>query len=278
MQQFDFPSSWDDRAFNAIYSLVDLELDHTQFENFFNETLRAHDGSLSFVGDLVLAACLMIDSDVRRQLPKFSEYCDATPQVWDVFKHSVSYAQQVMSEFDLRYTENEHSLAGSIHKAIAALLFEAFLELDTPSRITFKNEASEFTLLSDGRSLCVTFNLDGHRDGGAATLTTMFLQMLNHQSGSDWTNKQYSNFVSERYCAGLEVLMNFKELDTEDLLGRLIGFYTGFRSIGPLDIEFLPEYESPWHFVLNSLASQQGWLQLRINPSQGQYPKNWSDF
>lgn len=277
MSQFTFPSSWDGRAFDAMSYMVDLELEHDQFEGFFEETIE-NQSSLGFVGELVLASCFMFDSDALRQLPKFSEYCDSTSEVWNVLKHSVSYAQKVMKNYDLLFTGNDRSPAGALHKALAALLFGAVLDLEHSSRLSLKNDASEFTLTSDGTNLCVTFNLDGYRDGGAATLTTVFLQMANNQIDSEWTSQRYSNFVSERYCAGLEVLSNFKELDQYELLHRLTAFYSVFRSVGPLDIEFLPDYESPWNFVLNSLAEQQNWLQVRINPGQGKYPENLSDF
>lgn len=278
MHSFDFPRQWDERAKDAISSIVDLELDHQNFDEFFDSFLVSHRDNLPFVGDLIIAISLMVNTDFRNKLPNFSEYCDSNPEVWDVLKYGISYAQKVMRENDLDVYENHVSQAAALHKAIAAILVEGFVQLDLPSRITFRNSASEFTLFTNGRDLCVSYNLDGQKDGGAATLTTTFLQAFAQQPQESWVNANSSNYVSERYCAGLEVLHNYKELDTEEITGSLIGFYSMFRSIGSLDIEFLPEVDSPWNFVLASLASQQDWLQMRINPGKGRFLENSSDF
>ncbi len=278
MQEFELKPYWEDRALNALESMVDLEFDQQAFSDFMQNLLRSDAQSITFVGDFVLAICLMAKPDHTSTTSKFYSYCSANPGVWDVFKFGVSFAQELFREVKFEFEENQRGDAHLLHKAIAALLIEAALDEEYDSKIKFRNDASELTLLSDSRSLCVNFSIDGQLDSGAQTLTTAFLYWMEPGGVSDSREKTYSNFVSSRYCSGLEVLYDFRRFEQLELVSRIVSFYCGFRSVSPLVVEFDPRDDSPWPLVLSTLAAQTHWLQILVNPNDPVYPDNWSDY
>jgi hypothetical protein len=278
MPESRFTSDWEERALYALESMVDLELEYESFSEFMRIQLRSDAESLSFLGDFILATCLLSDHNRTNAMPQFDAYCSSNPGIWDVFKHGVSFAQDVMRDVDFSVEENHHGDASLLHKAIAGMLIETLLSEERDARIRFSNEASELTLISDGSNLCLVFSLDGELDGGAQTLTTAFLNWMKPKDDSSARDSNYSNFVSGKYCAGLEVLYEFRRIEKLEVSRRITAFYRMFRSVSPLTIEFETKSDSPWYQVLNALDAQSQWLQMRVKPVHSVHPQNWSDF
>ncbi|MEN9343198.1 MAG: hypothetical protein RIR24_785 [Actinomycetota bacterium] len=278
MQEFELNPYWEDRALSALESIVELEFNQQAFSDFMRNYLRADAQSIGFVGDFVLATCLLANQHKLKKESKFTSYISVTPEVWDVFKYGVSFAQDLLRDVKFEFEENQRGDASFFHKSIASLLIEAALDQGSDSRIKFKNDASEFTLFTDQRNLCITFNIDGQLDPGAQTLTTAFLYWMEPEGVSSSAEKTYSNYVSSRYCAGLERLDDYKRFDQFELVKRIVSFYCGLRSVSPLTIEFDPRDDSPWPLVLATLTAESDWLQIRVNPYDPVYPENWSDF
>ena len=121
-------------------------------------------------------------------------------------------------------------------------------------KLVLKNKASTFTVLADRRTVSVSFEINGHRDGGAQTLASVAGNWLRIGYPVDRRpDVRMANFVSSKHCSAFAVFSNVEPEERAQIWDGLVQLYRMFRSVGPLNISLDLEPESAWNLVLAGL-------------------------
>lgn len=255
MQQFDFPSSWDDRSIT--YTGACRHLDDVERRKLLRNAFEV--ASYKDFSGFALALAMLHTNDEKRMTPSLAH--DARHYL-DLPKLA---AIEALSIAEGGFNSDHRGPLNTLHKKICFLLFEAVLEMKSFRKLVLKNKASTFTVMADRSSVCVSFEINGHIDAGARTLASMATSWLAIEGVDERVPKVHiAKFVTSKNSSAFAIYSNVEPKYRAQIWDALVKQYTMFRSIGPLKVSIDLEPESAWNIVMAGLRSLSGLPQLLL--------------
>jgi hypothetical protein len=244
MTELSFPDDWDDRSITYLGAF--RSLDDVERRKLLRDTFET-DGYKFFSG-IALALAMLYTNDKTRMTPSLAY--DAS-NYGDLPKLAAIEALSIAED---GFDRDNRGPLNTLHKQICFLLFEAVLEMKSVRKLVLKNKASTFTVIADRRSVCVSFEINGHMDGGAQTLASMATSWLAIRGFDDEAPKvQIGRFVTSKHSSAFATYSNVGPEYRAQMWDALVKQYQLFRSIGPLKISIDLEPDSAWNLVVKGL-------------------------
>jgi hypothetical protein len=244
MSELSFPDDWDDRSttyLGQFRHLDDEERLRLLGEIFVEEDYRTFSG-------IALALSMLYSGDVKKMTPLLA----GDARHYDVMPKLAAIEALRISENG--FNNDNRGPLNTLHKQICFLLFESVLEMKSLRKLVLKNKASTFTVLADRRSVSVSFEINGHRDGGAQTLSSVAGNWLRVQDSENTRlGFRMANFVSSKHCSAYGVFSHVEPQNRAQIWHGLTQLYRMFRSVGPLNVSLDLEPESAWNLVIAGL-------------------------
>jgi hypothetical protein len=242
--KYVFPEYWDRRATTAIGAFHSS--DHERTLKVLDRILR--DGHSKFFSSTLYALSMLYAWDEDAMTEGFASLVREMPNALDVVKLSAFAASDLGRE---GFDADGRGDLDRFHKALAGVFFEAVLEMQSCRKLVLSNESSRLSVIADESKVFVSFEVDGEKDSGAATLATMTPSWFK-RNDEDW-DVRHVELVTDTKCAGTVAIENVTSEDNQELHRDLVAIYDGFRSRGVLKIEFDLEADSAWNLTVNML-------------------------
>lgn len=256
MSHFSFPDDWDARAVTAYGALIGKEPEERI--ELLQRVFSSDD--LEFFGDLILAISMLHDWNENEMTPSFANLIRTDWGAAELPKLAAFATSNILNAAN---DSDSHGELDVLHKNISAILFEAFTDSRVEGRLVLKNQASVLTLNKSPHDLSVSFEIDGAKDGGAQTITTMAPHTLQVYRDTFHENLvRHAEFVSARYCSGMAVFNKVEELERHSVWAGLTELYRPFRSVGKLKVAIACRPGTAWDLVfrtLNTASSYAGY-------------------